>query len=182
MLRALETVGVKLQPDVVVFCIYTDDFRRVHPYYAGAGFAIPRFSLQSERLLSVPYPIPHAWDRLRLVAAGREVLWRLSGAEIRLNRAILDRFLQLAAANERNFLPAIVFIPGREDMKADKERRTWLHGYAAGKRVPFLDLTDRILDAGDPAFIPSNWHWNPYGHRIAAAELRRFLAGQILGR
>lgn len=178
MLRSLETIGLKVQPDVVLFCMYTDDFRRVHPYYAGAGFPIPRFSLQSETLVSVPYPMAHVWDRLRLVAAGQDIFWRLLGTERRLNRAILDRFLHLAG-NQR-FVPAIIFIPGNQDLTSDKERRGWLREYSAGKTIPFLDLTDPILGAGEQAFIPSNWHWNPHGHRLVATEVLRFLAEQVL--
>ena len=45
MLRALEEVGLKSNPDVVVFSLYTDDFRRVRPHYAGIGFKISRFKL-----------------------------------------------------------------------------------------------------------------------------------------
>jgi hypothetical protein len=37
MLRAVEHVAVPLHPRVVVICLYTDDWRRVRPAYAGMG-------------------------------------------------------------------------------------------------------------------------------------------------
>ncbi len=179
MLRSLERVGLELRPKVVVLCLYTDDFRRVHPYYAGVGFPIPRFRLESGRLVSVPYPTPSWWDRLRIVSLVRELIWRRSGAELRLNRAILDRFLDLST--NHGFRPCIVFFPGREDLPGDQRRRAWLRHYCAGNRVPFRDLTDSILKAGAPDFIEGNWHWNPKGHALVAAQLRPFLAGVIDG-
>jgi len=39
MIRAIERFGKKADPDVVVLAVYTDDFRRLLPYYAGVGYA-----------------------------------------------------------------------------------------------------------------------------------------------
>jgi hypothetical protein len=176
MLRALEAVGLARQPDVVVFSMYTDDFRRVRRHYIGVGFATPRFVLQSGQLVTVPYPKPRPWERLRLYQILYRATWKYINTLWQLNEAILDRFLTLADVH--TFTPVIIFLPGRGDTGGDKERRTWLQQYAKRHDTPFLDLTDPIHQAGQKAFIPRNPHLNPYGHQIVAAELRRFLEKQ----
>ena len=124
MLRALEVVGLKLKPTLVVFCMYTDDFRRVRPDYAGTGFLIPRYKVESGQLVSIPYPKPHLWDRLSLSVAANKILWNYTSWQWQLNQAILDRFEKLA--EQQPFRSAIIFLPGRDDTKGDKERRAWL--------------------------------------------------------
>jgi hypothetical protein len=178
MLRALEKVGLRSHPDVVVLSMYTDVFRRVRPRYAGAGFKIPRYELRSGRLVTAPYPEASLWDQLSTVVALREIYWRHSSAEFDLNSALLDRFLELAELH--SFVPAIVFLPGRADTATDKARRAWLRRYAERHEVAFLDLTTPIHDAGPRAFIPRNPHFNSYGHRIVAVEMHRFLVQQVL--
>jgi hypothetical protein len=181
MLRAVEEVGLKSAPDIIVFSMYTDDFRRVQPQYAGAGFTIPRFKLESGQLVTIPYPKPKIWDRLRTVVAIRNIYWRYINAAFDLNAAILDRFLQLAELH--SFAPAIIFLPGTTDTPFDKARRTWLRQYAQRNGTPFLDLTEPIHKAGQQqVFIERNWHLNPHGHQIVATELRRFIAEQVLAR
>ena len=73
MLRALEDVELPLRPAVVVLVMYTDDFRRVRPDYAGLGFEIPRFVVRSGHLVSIDYPRHAAWTRWSTVTAVREV-------------------------------------------------------------------------------------------------------------
>jgi GDSL-like lipase/acylhydrolase family protein len=176
MLRALEQVGLALKPNAVIVTMYTDDFRRVRPQYAGAGFETPRFALESGRLADVPYPRSSAWTRLALVGAARELEWRASGREWDLNAGILDRF-RAHALRERWKL-FLVFLPGTADTPNDVERRAWLRSYAERTAVPFLDLTDPILRASssEPLFIHNNWHLNPRGHLVVARELHRFLS------
>jgi GDSL-like Lipase/Acylhydrolase family len=177
MLMALEKVGLLLNPDVVVFSMYTDDFRRVHPYYAGMGFRIPRFNLENGRLVSVPYPQLDGWERMHIIQAMYHLYFK-SRTEWKLNRAILDRFLELAELH--SFTPVIIFLPGTGDTGTDKRRRLWLREFADGNGTPFLDLSDAIHKAGvREVFISNNWHLNPYGHRIIALELGRFLAERI---
>lgn len=179
MLRALEEVGLGLSPAVVVWAMYTDDFRRVRPQYAGAGFPVPRFKLVSGRLVTYPYPQPGILDRLSLVVALTHLYWRYFNSAFDLNAAIFDRFLQLA--QERAFAPVLVFLPGTSKTPMDRTRRTWLRQYAESHATPFLDLTEPIHRANvQDVFIPGNWHWNPRGHTIAATELQRFLAEQVV--
>ena len=179
MVLALETVGVPLRPDVVVLSLYTDDFRRVRPEYAGAGFALPRFELRAGQLVSIPYPPQTLWSRSSTVAALRDVQWRFSRAQWDLNGAILDRFRADAARFE--FTPVTMFVPGTWDTPIDQERRTWLRQHSERAGVAFLDLTEAILKrSADPMFIADNPHFSPAGHAVVAQELERFLQ-KIIG-
>jgi hypothetical protein len=174
MLRSLEQVGVPLKPKVVILTFYTDDFRRVRPENAGVGFEIPRFQLRSGRLVDMAYPHPGFWTTWRTIAAVREVVWRVSRAEWKLNAAILDRYREDAARTPFTFV--ILFLPGIADTPNDDERRMWLRAYAQRTGTAFLDLTDAIHDPqAPPPFIPNNAHLNPQGHIIVAREIRRLL-------
>jgi hypothetical protein len=179
MLMALERVGLSVNPDVVVFVMYTDDFRRVHPYYAGMGFKIPRFKIKRGELIKTPYPELNALDRMHIFQTLYRVYWKYSDAQWELSQAILDRFLKLGKSHK--FAPAIIFLPGIADTKNDKRRRYWLRDYTQNKQTPFLDLSDPIHNAGvNRVFIPKNHHLNPEGHRIVARELERFLVQRIV--
>jgi hypothetical protein len=180
MLRALEAAGLKSHPHVVVFSLYTDDFQRVRPQHAGVGFEIPRFTLSSGQLVTIPYPKPDLWDRLNIVVALRTMYWRYTSALFRLNEAILDRFLKLAAAH--GFVPVVTFLPGTSDTPDDQARRAWLRQYAERYRIAFLDLTGPIHRAGPGAFLPQDPHLSAKGHQIVALEMQRFLARQGLSR
>lgn len=170
MLRAFQAVGLGLKPDVVVLAIYTDDFRRVRPEYAGAGFEIPRFAIRSGALASIDYPRETVWSRWSSVVALRRALWSASGLEWTLNEKILDRFRADAAA--ANCALLIAFLPAENDLPPDVERRRWLREYAARTSTPFRDLTEAVLDPRErPLFIPGNWHLNPAGHAVVAREL-----------
>ncbi len=180
MLRALEDVELPLRPAVVVLVMYTDDFRRVRPDYAGLGFEIPRFVVRSGHLVSIDYPRHAAWTRWSTVTAIREVHWRLSDSEWGLNEAILDRFREHAAAAP--FQLVLVFLPGKSDTPNDVARRTWLRTYAERTGTVFLDLTDAILDENpESPFIHNDWHLNPRGHFIVANQLERLLSETVLG-
>ncbi|MGQ0722794.1 MAG: SGNH/GDSL hydrolase family protein [Candidatus Eiseniibacteriota bacterium] len=179
MLRALEEVGVALRPEAVLLCLYTHDFRRVHPLYAGVGFRIPRFELRGEGLVTVPYPPPRLSQKLR-------VLWAMSPSRLSyespmwdVHAAILDRFRGLAARHD--FALRVAFLPGRSDGDADRERREWLARYCAGHGIAFVDLTEPILSRPrDEVFIAGgNPHWSPTGHRFVAERLRGWVTGEI---
>src|SRR5713101_8279050 len=62
MVRAVEKIVLTARPDVVVLAVYTDDLRRVRPYYQGQGFPIPRFRLDHDTLVSGPHPTPGWWE------------------------------------------------------------------------------------------------------------------------
>jgi hypothetical protein len=172
-LRALEAVGIRLKPKLVIFCMYTDAFRRVRPEYDGAGFPIPRYELESGHLVSVPYPAPAVWDRLSLSVAARKVLWNLTTWQRDLNQAILDRFEEIT--DQQHFQKAILFLPGADDVPADQERRRWLAQYAGRHATPFLDTSDAIHKTGKQAFLENNPHYSPVGHQVLAREIDRFL-------
>jgi len=177
-LRTLETFGLKLKPKLVVFCMYTDAYRRVRPEYDGSGFAIPRYELDSGHLVSVPYPRLHFWDLLSLSAATKKILWTYTNWQWDLNQAILDRYEQLG--DEQPFQKAILFLPGTDDNSSDRKRRGWLKQYADRHGTPFLDLSDPMHKIGERAFIPGNPHYSPAGHQVIAEELERFFRDRHL--
>ena len=178
MLRALEQVGVALEPAIVVMTIFSHDVYRVVPEASGVGFAVPRFVLVEGRLSTVPYPSRAAWQRLALVEAARYAWSRYTSATFALNAAILDRYRALAA--EHGFVPAIVFAPPRSERFDDGRRARWLVAYAAAHGTPFLDLTEPLRAAGlDRTYIPADAHWNATGHQVVADALRPFLAGLV---
>jgi hypothetical protein len=174
MVRALEKFGAKARPDVVILAVYTDDFRRAGPTYAGLGFAIPRFRLIDGELVSVPYPRPGFWRRLRAVEAMQRMRPAPDRNEYALNAALLDRYYDLTT--ELGATPFVVFLPGRGDTPEDQQRRRFLARWASHREVPYLDLTGPIHGAGVPRlYIPGNFHWNADGHRTAAHHIYREL-------
>jgi hypothetical protein len=174
MVRAIERYGRKADPDILVLAVYTDDFRRLLPYYAGIGFTYPKFELVAGELISMPFTYPRLWERLRLVQAVYQLQWERNRNRYDLNHALLDRYLK--DASEIGFKPAVVFFPGRADTQEDKTRRRFLATWASSRGVPFADLTTPMQRGGaDKLFIEDNWHWNGLGHRVAAVELHRLL-------
>jgi len=178
MLRTLEVVGLKLKPAVVVFCMSTDSFRRVRPEFAGTGFLIPKYKLESGHLVTVPYPKPHFWDRLSISVAAKKIMWNYTSWQWDLNQAILDRFEELG--DQQPFRKAIVFLPGTLDTRSDQQRRFWLGKYASAHNTPFLDMSDPIHKMGSQAFIEYDQHFSPAGHQVIARELDRFLTERVL--
>jgi hypothetical protein len=181
MVRALETVGLDPRPDVVVLAIFSHDVYRVAPEGQGVGFPIPRFELQDGLLVTVPYPDPPAWRRLRLVQGLRYAYWRYTSATFPLTAAILERFV--ARAEREGFVPGIAFLPGPDDGFDDRRRRAFLTQWAEGRGVPFIDLTEPLAAAGGARlYIRADTHWNPAGHRVVADIMHRFIAGLLMRR
>ena len=174
MLRAVQHVGLDPAPKLLLVCMYTDVFRRVHPYYTGVGYPIRRYELRGDELIDRPYPDYSPIDELHLTWLLRENSWKNSKAEWALNQAILDRFGVLADLH--GFALGLVFLPGRQDVYIDRKRRSWLKNYAANRKVPFIDLTDAIHHEGNAAFIENNWHLNGHGHAVVADRLQSFVA------
>jgi len=175
MVRALERYGRKADPDIVVLAIYSGDFWRLHPYFAGAGYALPKFAFAGSELVTVPYPSLRRWHRLRLVQLLYQTAWNLDRDRYDLNEALLDRYLK--DAGTVGFAPAVMFLPEKTTSAGDSRRRHFLGRWTSRNRVPYLDLTDAIRAvAGDDIYIEGNIHWNQAGHRLAATELRVFLA------
>lgn len=181
MLMALEAVGQKASPDLVIFTLFFDDFRRVRQRYAGMGFPTPRFELRDGRLVRVPYPRPKPWERWHLYHG---ILQALSGpnrpysaptdAEWELNEKILDRFRELG--RERGFSPVLLYLAGPWKGAAQDRRTSWVRRYGEEHDVPWLDLTEPIQAAGeDSVYLHENRHYGPVGHRIIAVELHDFL-------
>ena len=178
MIRAIEQYGRKADPRIVVLSVYTDSFRRLLPYYAGVGYAYPKFELKGSELTTVPFPYPRFWERLRLVQLVYQTRWQRERNRYDLHRALLDRYLQIA--REMGFMPVVVFFPGKSDTAEDQERRGFLRAWAVSHGVQYGDLTSAIHAAGiEEVYIRDNWHWNPLGHRIAAIELGNLLRREL---
>ena len=180
MLRALETFGPKIRPNMVVLAVYTDDFRRVLPQYPGSGYSIPKYELKNGKLVSQPYQLATGWRKLHLAQAVYEIYWRKIANRNRydLNEAILDRFYQVT--KKLNAKLVLLYLPGKGNTLEDKERRRFLDTWSQTQRVPYLDLYAPIHDIGiDDTYIKGNWHWNEKGHRIAASELAKFLINNV---
>lgn len=181
MLMALEAVVERARPDLVLFALYTDDFRRVRERYAGMGFPTPRFRLRDGVLERIPFPRPEPWDRSHLYHGiwtalhGRNARQRpLDDEEWRLNEAILDRARVLA--KEHGFRLLLAYLPSRGAGRLHERHRGWVRAYGDRHRIPTLDLSDAIHGADTSrAFLPENAHYAPEGHAIVADELRRFL-------
>ena len=183
MLRATRAYAPKIRPDRVIVAIYTDDFRRVDPYYTGLGYAQPRFELGGEggeSLVSVPYPSLTRLERARINQARVQLTFKNSDFRWRLHEAMLNDFRRLS--KELDFELLFVFFPSRSDTPVDQKRRGWLADYARRHAVPFLDLSD-AFHSGDTnsRYIPKNWHWNAEGHALAARELWRFMQSTFPG-
>jgi hypothetical protein len=174
MVRAIERFGPKAHPAIVVLGVYTDDFRRVVPYYAGAGYAYPKFELSGHQLITVPFPSPSFWERPRVVQFLIQSTWKLRRDRYNLNGALLDRYVKDAATI--GFRPVVVFLPGSGDTQEDKQRRNFLAHWAAEHSVAYLDLSEPLhrADLGN-IYLPNNPHWNAAGHRIVAGQLRNGL-------
>jgi hypothetical protein len=176
MIRGLEHVGLKAHPNVVILALYTDDFRRLLPYYSGMGYAYVKFELVDGRLETKPYPRVSGWRRLRIIHALYETYWRPQRTRNRydLNEALLDRFLELA--DQHDFEPVVLFLPGTGDTSEDQARRRFLQSWTSARNVRYLDLSVPIHNAGvRQTYISGNWHWNATGHQIAAMALLHFL-------
>ncbi|NNE43884.1 MAG: SGNH/GDSL hydrolase family protein [Gemmatimonadetes bacterium] len=179
MLRALETVGLDLKPDAVILCLYTHDFRRVHPLYAGIGYPIPRYELRDGALVDIPYPEPSVWQKLRILWALSPVRRSYDSGMWDVHTALLDRFRALG--DEHGFRLGLVFLPGRADTDPDRERRQWLGSYAADTDVPFLDLTDPLLERPRKEILihSGNPHWDVTGHQLVGEALAPFLLQEV---
>ena len=176
MVRALEHVLPGLKLDSVILAVYCDDFRRVHPYYAGMGYAASKYDLVDGELVSKPFPVPSGIQNLRLWQAGYRLATNnfLVHDRFDINAALLERFMELSENHE--FEPVILFLPGKTDTPIHKRERAFLNTWTSERSVPYLDLTPVIHGAGvSNTYIAGNWHWNPEGHRIAAEAVLDFV-------
>ena len=173
MVRAYERIAARVRPKVVLLDFYTDDFRRLRPYYSGMGYPSLKFELDGENLIDVPFPEPPTlWRQLRIVQAVEQTYWRFRRDRLELNAALLQRLRKDTAPD---VTLAVAFLPGTGDTDVDKTRRAFLNDWCRDNHVPFVDLTEPILRLGAPGFIPGNPHWNERGHEVAGRALHQFL-------
>lgn len=109
MLMAIESVGRELEPELVVLSLYTDDFNRVRPYFQSGGYPLLRYRLVDGGLVLGPHPTRRVWDSLRTTQMFRHWRWEWNGGDLRMNGAILERFVALS--KEDGFDLVVLFLP-----------------------------------------------------------------------
>jgi hypothetical protein len=177
MLRALEKFGPKINPNIVILAVYTDDFRRVMPRYAGMGFTIPKYELKNGGLVSIAYQSDASWQKLHLAQAAYEIYWNKIANRNRydLNKELLNRIYQVTQNLRAKLI--LLYLPGKRDTAEDRERRQFLKNWSDAQHVSYLDLHKPLNNAGiDKTYLKGDWHWNENGHRIAADEIANYLS------
>jgi len=135
MLRALEALGPTLDPDYVVLALYTQDFVRPSPHYAGMGFPLPKFAVRDGKLVDEPFAPPVGWRRARLWQLYVQLRTQRDENFLAINEAIFARMHESSRALGSRF--AALFLPGRGDTPDDRLRRAALREWAARASVPF---------------------------------------------
>ncbi len=182
-------------PDIVVLSFVLDDLNRTMSAYrlrdtlehlrsqGKIGWVPkPAFDLRDGRLVRLGPedrpggPLDLVRRRSRIVEGLRRIENRLSftrplGHRWRLNREI---FREILAECERlGARLLVVYIPA----KGLEERDTPVFGpELAEMGIAFLDLRERLPPGRDSLYFEHDRHFNPAGHRFAAAEIARTLA------
>jgi hypothetical protein len=184
MVRALQSLGKKAQPSVVVLAVYTESLARLAPEWIGQGpTPFRKFELVDGKLVDAPPYQVSLLQRFHVSELARTVEARVGGSQARnrypLNKALLNRFLDLT--KEINATPVVVFLPGMHDTQQGRERRGFLRTWADANGVVFGDMTELINGAGvEKTYIGDNTHWNEYGHQVAGRALHELLATRVL--
>ena len=72
-------------------------------------------------------------------------------------------------------------MPGKDDNAVDQARRAFLKKWTSANEVPYLDLTEPILEPGvDKTFWVGDFHWNEVGHEIGSKELVKLLETEVI--
>ena len=171
MLMAYEDVALDVPVDAVVLCYFVGGFSRVWPYFAGYGYALPRYVLEDGALKRIAYPRRTPLDALQVTWWVRQIHAERTQAERRMHEALLDRMR--AHAQEREFELILAYLPGKWPEKpVDAANRAWVHEVAARHALRLVDLDDALRSPPTEAvYLPDDIHWNPAGHRIVAGAL-----------
>lgn len=182
-------------PDIVVLSFVLDDLNRTLSAYrlrdtlehlrsqGKIGWVPkPAFDLRDGRLVRLGPddrpggPLDLIRRRSRIVEGLRRIEHRLSlsrplGHRWRLNREIFGQIL--AECERLGARLLVVYIPA----KGLEERETPVFASEfAEMGIPFLDLRERLPPGRDSLYFVHDRHFNPAGHRFAAAEITRALA------
>ncbi len=189
----LKTEGLKYHPDVVVLCVFVNDF---YESFVTLNPSIGRpkgyFSSEGGELLfhrppvSTFYALSQRSYLLALTERGLRKFWRGQGIrkrarnpghdeeKIRTFKLLLVGARDLCKANGAEFV--LVYFPfkGQQDGNV---MRDVLSELASTKEFKTRDLTDflRQVDAKTPAYFSRDVHFNEYGHRVVANALYDFL-------
>ncbi|MGH7714338.1 MAG: SGNH/GDSL hydrolase family protein, partial [Gemmatimonadaceae bacterium] len=183
MVRALEALGEKAQPTVVVLAVFADDLARLTPQFAAVNIPYTKFELVDGKLADAPPYKRTLWRRFYLSELVKSVRDRAGGTHARqrypLNEALLNRFHDLT--RELNATPVVLFLPAPRTIDLDRERRAFLSAWAETISVIYRDLTVVLHGVGvEKTYISDDQHWNEYGHEVAARALHELLADSVL--
>ncbi len=192
----LKTEGLKYHPDLVLFCVFFNDFNEsFEPINAWNGRPKGYFSLQGDDLVFHPpsfstfYLLSQHSYLLGLADMG---LMKVSQAYRKRHHRqgmVLDpqtrikvfqrMFASVAELCRQNDIRVMfVYLP-YPAQKGPLPMQKLMESAAADHQVPVLDLTDTLAAAHavKPAYFPGDVHFNQYGHRVVAGALYRGLAG-----
>ena len=195
----LKERGIAYRPDVVLLLFYANDFANnnaaeQYSYYK------PYFSITDNGLELQNTPVPPAtvWQHVDRFLLGRTYLYRklYSPLKIRylqlrsglkpgsvddptdpytITRQLITVMWELAEANDATL--ALVSVPSRY---MSDDRKAVLHDVSQTLKMPYLSLEPYFERATEPVTFPRDLHWNPQGHRLAAAAIAEFLRAQHL--
>ena len=131
-----------------------------------------------------------AWNALAAVARGRAApeaggtgsrFYDFAAENQAVLEAVLERFVTAAAGKEL----VLLLIPKASDLAAFLERGPaplsgWLAGWAERNGAALVDLLPAMAQHSrrwDPYYLACDFHWSPYGNRVASELFLKQLAG-----
>lgn len=187
----LKTEGLLYHPDLVVMCMFVNDFRESFLLFnPSIGRPKGYFSSEGRRLIYHPPAVSklYEWADRGYVLAAAERVWLnlthrrparvsmqlpVAGAE-KTFRTLLEATDDLCRANGAEF--ALVYLPfkGQVDAAFFRQAMEELH---QARGVPTMDLTNYIreMNAQKPAYFNHDIHFNSYGNQLVAERLYDFL-------
>jgi lysophospholipase L1-like esterase len=193
----LKTEGLKYHPDLVILCIFSNDFvesfSTVNPsngrpkgyFSSSAGqlvFHPPAFSLFYE-LSQHSYLL----GRIQLfLSRHSRNYWKKHTLDVLSPQERADTFRQMYSSAQSlcrdhgaKFL--LVYFPFRGEPDGGFIQ-TVVRELAATEGTRTLDLTDRMAraNAESPTYFRTDIHFNEHGHEVVAEALREYLVANIL--
>ncbi len=197
MLLRYEVDGRRFRPDVVVLAFawfHADRNSTDFSFYAKPRFELDangelrrangpiespeRFALAPPAADESPSPLADRsvlarwlWQRVRNLRDRAEL--RTTGRAWQLTRALVERF----AAEVRDDGARFVLVDIDDDQPEASAELRRLAGILGVDFVEIGPLVRAAERGGDTLRLPGDRHWNPAGHALVAAELRRRLCG-----
>jgi len=194
----LREEGLRYRPDVVVLCLFSNDFDPCFTSYCDSnGKPKGYVSLQGDRLVFHDPPELGWWDRLayasylfgladrrlslsaRFHERSRREANLDPAARLRTYEALLDEVVTLCEEHETS--PVMVYIPSKAQTLNTSVQQA-MHTVAERRTVWALDLTRRESFANGSRqrfYFERDLHLNEAGHRAVADALQELLADRI---